>query len=314
MSDLVKYNKEYLPKGQGLINLGATCYFNSLLQCLLSCTSIFEVLTNIKDEEHVKNNSLAKHLLMLWESALRGENIYNICIPVWRDIISISQRQNNRVKMDSGQQDAHEGLMMFLDAMETIPEIRRLFMHRHLIQIFCDKCNDFVVEKKETNYVFEAQPDLKTEQVEKFKSVDEYYNTSMPLNEFLRKQNGYIDADFKCPKCQNLGEKLKITTLIMAPEILPVVFKKYRQKVVTPFPAKLEFFAKGGNKKYIYKLVAQSEHSGSMAGGHYWAICDRKDGWKVLNDSRVENHSAGPTENTYIIFYNYVGEVDTNEA
>jgi ubiquitin C-terminal hydrolase len=92
------------------------------------------------------------------------------------------------------------------------------------------------------------------------------------------------------------------------------LYLKYRQKVVTPFPAKLEFFAKGGNKKYIYKLVAQSEHSGSMAGGHYWAICDRKDGWKVLNDSRVENHSAGPTENTYIIFYNYVGEVDTNEA
>lgn len=308
MSDLIKYNKHYVPKGQGLINLGATCYFNSLLQCLLSCPAIFEVLDKIRDKEHVKNNSLARNMLLLWEMALKGESIYNICVPIWRDIINISQRQNNIVKMDSGQQDAHEGLMMFLDAMETIPEVQRLFMHRHRIQILCSDCKEFVVDKKETNLVFEAQPDLKTEQIEKFKDVDEYYNTSMPLNEFLRKQNGYVDANYKCPKCGKNGEKLKTTTLTMIPEILPVVLKKYKNKTVTPFPAKLEFLARGGKKKYVYSLVAQSEHSGTMAGGHYWAVCNRQDGWKILNDSSVNDHNAGPTEYTYIIFYNYIGE------
>jgi ubiquitin C-terminal hydrolase len=253
---------------------------------------------------------LAQNLLKLWSSALSGQPIYDMCIPIWRDIMTISQAQNNRVRMDAGQQDAHEGLMMFLDAMETIPEVQRLFQHRHNIRILCDKCKKIVSDKKEFNMVFVAQPDLKTPQHEKFKDVDEYYNTSMPLNEFLRKQNGYVDRDFICPnlECREKGEKFQTTTLSMIPEIIPVVLKKYHEKVPTPFPAKLEFLAKGGAKKYVYKLVAQSEHSGSMNGGHYWATGLRSDGWKNLNDGGVADTTPGPTDNTYIIFYNYIGE------
>lgn len=314
MSDLVKYDKSFIPNGQGLINLGATCYFNSLLQCILSCPSIYKVLNDNIDKEHVKSNSLAMKLMLLWETALKGESIYQICVPVWRDIIQISQKQNNRIRMDNGQQDAHEGLMMFLDAMETIPEVQRLFKHRHRIQIMCEHCNSCVSDTRGENFVFEVQADLKSEQIDKFKTVDEYYNTSMPLNEFLRKQNGYVDSNYACPKCGRKGEKFKTTTLTMIPEILPVLIKKYGNKVLTPFPAKLEFLAKGGQKKYVYKLVAQSEHSGSMSGGHYWAIGLRQNGWMVLNDSNANPGNAGPTENTYIVFYHYFGEENTNST
>lgn len=310
MSDLVTYKEKYVPKGQGFINLGATCYFNSLLQCILSCPAIYEVLDSIKDKDHVKRNSLAQNLLKLWNNALAGQSIFEIGIPIWRDILAISQSQKNQVRMDAGQQDAHEGLMMFLDAMETIPEVHRLFQHRHNIRILCTKCGKIVADNREFNMVFVAQPDLKTPQHEKFKDVDEYYNRSMPLNEFLRKQNGYIDKDYVCPnpECKDKSEKFQTTTLSMIPEIIPVVLKKYIEKVPTPFPARLEFLAKGGTKKYIYKLVAQSEHSGSMSGGHYWATGLRSDGWKSLNDGNVSDTTPGPTNNTYIIFYNYVGE------
>jgi hypothetical protein len=328
MSDLIPYDGQCVPTGQGFINLGATCYFNSLLQCLLSCPSIYKTLDNIKDKEYVKQNRLAQNMMKLWNASLRGESIREMCIPIWRDIIAISRAKNNRVRMDNGQQDAHEGLMMFLDAMETIPEVRRLFEHRHRTQILCDKCKEFVVDKREANLVFEVQPDLKTEQVERFKAIDDFYQTVMPLNEFLKKQNGYADKDFRCPKivgyrdelgpdgkqipilCGALGEKFRTTSLTMIPEILPVVIKKYYRKINTPFPAKLEFVAKGGTKKLIYELVAQSEHAGSMGGGHYWAIGKRADGWKNLNDGSVSPGVAGPTDNSYVIFYHYSGMVD----
>lgn len=307
--DLITYEEKHVPDGQGFVNLGATCYFNSLLQCLLSCPSIYQTLDSIRDKEHVKQNRLAQNLLKLWDSALKGEPIYNLCVPIWRDIIAISQRQNNRVRMNSGQQDAHEGLMMFLDAMETIPEVRRLFEHRHRIQVFCDLCKECVIDKKETNLVFEAQQDLKTEQLEKFKDIDEFYNTNMSLNDFLRKQNGYIDENHLCEKCGKKCEKFKTTTLTMIPEILPVVFKKYTHKSITPFPATLEFVSKGSQTKLIYKLVAQSEHSGTMMGGHYWAVGLRKSGWQTLNDSSVSQGRAGPTLSTYMVFYHYTGSV-----
>jgi ubiquitin C-terminal hydrolase len=91
----------------------------------------------------------------------------------------------------------------------------------------------------------------------------------------------------------------------MVPEILPIVFKKYMNKSITPFPATLEFVSNGIQTKLIYKLVAQSEHSGNMMGGHYWAICQRKSDWQTLNDLSVSSGQAGPTINTYMIFYHY---------
>ena len=45
----MEYNEDFVPKGQGLPNQGNTCYLNSIMQCLLSCSSIFETLEANKD-------------------------------------------------------------------------------------------------------------------------------------------------------------------------------------------------------------------------------------------------------------------------
>lgn len=311
MSDLIKYNEKLVPKGNGFINLGATCYHNSILQCLLSCTSIFQTLEKNIKKEHIFKNPLVQNMLKLHRESLNGKNVNNLCVPIWKDIMNISRSRQDNVRFNSGQQDAHEGLMLFLDVCDTIPEIKRLFEHRHRIRILCDKCQKWVVDRFETNLTFDVQSDLKTEQHLKFKNIDEYYNTSMPLNEFLRNQNGYVDENYICPNpdCKEKGFKYKTTTLTMIPEILPILIKKYKNKQVTPFPNSLEFLAKGKSEKLIYKLVAQSEHSGTISSGHYWAICKRSDGWKNLNDTSVNDGQPGPTPYTYVLFYHFDGTV-----
>lgn len=313
--DLLPLNQNYLSKGHGLANLGNSCYLNSIMQCILSCPAIFEELDKNSHKNHIKNNTFAQHLIELSKSALSGENIMEKGVVIWRDIINISNNRKDKYKILAGaQEDAHEGLMLFLDSLDRIPEIKRLFMHRHRIQITCDVCKKRVVDKYEENCVFEVQPDLKTEQHEKFKDIDEYFNRPMSLNEFLRKQNGYVDEDFTCPNeaCKAKGHKFKTTSITMLPEILPIVLKKYDRKVLTPFPHTLEFVVLGGKKKMVYQLTAQCEHAGSTMGGHYWAVCLRADGWKTLNDSSVSSGQSGPTPNTYILFYNFIRYEDVN--
>jgi uncharacterized UBP type Zn finger protein len=250
----------------------------------------------------------------MFEAAYKGESIVDACINVSKDILLMARNKKNKVKMDFfTQQDSHEGLLMLLEALDTIPEVKRLFQHRHRNMIKCSKCQKVVVDKPEDNLVFEVQPDLKSEQHTIF--LDQKNNTtSQDLNDFLKKQDSFVDADFICPSCKQKGEKFKATVLTMVPEILPIVLKKYRGKCCTPFPNKLEFTNKSATKKYRYMLIAQSEHSGGMSGGHYWAVCLRQSNndlaWKLINDREISDGKCGPTINTYIIFYHYLDSVD----
>lgn len=57
----------------------------------------------------------------------------------------------------------------------------------------------------------------------------------------------------------------------------------------------------------LYRLAAVTNHSGSMAGGHYTAQCrsflDEK--WYDCNDSSVreDRYVEGPSGSAYVLFY-----------
>lgn len=308
--DLRQYSLERAAKPNGFRNAGNTCFFNSLLQCLLSCTSIFDVLREHAKEEHIAKNPLAKRLLALYDQSTKEHpGVVNQSKNIWLEVLRFAQTRKDKVTMRLGQQeDAHEGLMMLLDIMESLPRVRQLFVHRYRTRILCQRCEEFVVDRREDNTVFEVQPDLKNDQDPRFSKIDPHYNKELSLNEFLRLQNSSVDKQHRCEKCGMTSMKFKTVNLCMVPEILPIAFKKYQRKIRTPFPEILEFAAKGDpNRRFRYCLVAQSEHSGGPHGGHYWAICKRKDGWYRLDDMSVTKATPGATPNTYMIFYHFEG-------
>lgn len=55
---LIVYNNESGLLPSGFINLGATCYFNALLQSILSCTSFIDIIFN--EREIFNNNSITR--------------------------------------------------------------------------------------------------------------------------------------------------------------------------------------------------------------------------------------------------------------
>lgn len=309
--DLLTYNKDYLWATQGLHNTGNICYFNSMMQCLLSCPSFWETLDGIRDKPHIQKNSLMREFVKVLDLLKNGQSIYDKCLNISNQIIAIAQKRNDIYKMNHGQEDMNEGLCMLFDTLTLVPELERLFMYRQRTLIRCGKCGH-ETNIPEMNSILTVQHDLKIEQHETFKDDDEQYGKSITFDQFIKKQNSYIDGDHKCSKCELRGMKFQSVRLSMVPEILVTVIKKYDAKTATPFPNELVFNCTDGKTQMTYGLVAQSEHAGSRASGHYWAICLRKENnnlvWKRLNDGSVSDDTPGPTKTSYVLFYHFMGK------
>jgi ubiquitin C-terminal hydrolase len=367
MSNLVAYNTQHEMSEFGLVNTGVICYFNSVMQSMLSCTSFIEAIKHIGATQEVKNPIMMKfvELVGLTEeldildnrveelnsdkiksdkiksdkiksdkleesqkkltekySKIKNATILNqrraviinslriISPSIWREMVVFLCRKNKTDIRNflSGQQCAREGFHYLMDSLDAFNGIQNLFIHRYKSMIRCFKCDDWVSKKECVYSLFEVQADLTTPQLDQFKSYDlKLYTEGQTMNEFLQKQPGYVE-DFICPKCKDRDAKYKVNYLVMAPEILVVLSKKYvagrKLDVYTEFPETMEFPGSAGPLKY--QAVSQIEHTGGLNGGHYWAISKRRDGWRTLNDTRISDGEFKPTNNTYMVFYHLV--------
>lgn len=324
--DLIKYNENFCFTPIGFKNNGVICYFNSMLQSLLSCTSFIEKIIAEKS-----NNPVITHLKELINLHLEllikqnkpdnniehiNKRIYDMSIIIWHDMFLLNRQKNKNFNFN-GQQCASEGFNNLINAIDECWSIRNLFTHRYNTNLYCFDCNKWVSSVNNVNNIFTIEPELEIKQLEKFSKFDEKENHIFNelydlnnigrLNKYMIKQNTFVDADYKCPKCNKKGEKYKLNYLVMIPEILIVMSKKYdnnleKKNIMTDFPKYLLFRGNDGILKY--EAVSQIEHSGNLNSGHYWSISKRKDDkWYILNDMNVSESEFKPTENTYMVVY-----------
>lgn len=314
MSEFIKYNSNYALPPAGFNNLGFTCYYNSLLQGLLSCTSFIEELDN--NREYNSSNELARVItylvdkLKLYQNGADTIEEINALGPFsWRVLIKkLAEKSPEFAQFAVGQQCAAEGFSLFLQALEDKKIIQNLFFYRRKNKLYCSDCSSYFSIINEMNNIFEVEADLK--------NMDENKNTVIKnMNDFLLKQIDEVDENCLCSNCGVKSKKIKYSNLVMVPEVLFVMSKKYKYSretnrgeklnVYTDFPKTLIFTSKN-KTKIQYEAVAQIQHSGGLNGGHYWAICKRKTGWFNINDNNVSPATYSPDNNTYIVIYHIV--------
>ena len=318
---IIKYDLQYIPGPFGFRNVGSTCYFNALFQSLLSCSSITETLIKNKNNPLYHKNKISRIYLETINMFLKYKtdkslkyDLLHFSPTLWTVMINLSRKRKDNIPFTSGQQCAREGLYLLLNAMENLHSIQRLFLHRYKSRLYCPECTSWSSEIEKTHIMFDVQPNLKTEQSVLFSKIDPNYNKTLNMNEYLFRRTSYVDNDHICSSCKKRCEKYKVTSLVMIPEILVVLSKKYsidgkrKLNIKTEFPEKLVFNGVSDSEPvYLnYEAVAQIEHIGGLNSGHYWAICKRDDGWYNINDSITTKSRFCPTINTYMVFYHYI--------
>lgn len=308
--EFILYDAKLVPRPHGFNNTGSICWLNSLTQSLFSLPG-FNQTALTSGSKNKALRVIKQALLTMLSSDVTARAVLSNSAVLSNMITTYASTRRDRELFGSGQQCAREGFHMILDMLKN-PKVEMMFTHRYRHDITCSACRSVISSKKEENTMFEIEPDM----------VD---TGSTSVAEFLRKTNSET-YDFRCSACGDTRPKSRISTLVMVPEVLPILIKKYKvvngtsvkMNVVVPFPEFLEF--KGTTKTLTYRVVATVEHAGSVSSGHYWSQCLRPSGdqlsWHNINDSSVMaiqpmiSSDAGPryigTNETYMVFYHII--------
>jgi ubiquitin C-terminal hydrolase len=312
----IPFNPYLLPEPFGFANGGNTCYWNALFQALLTCTSLRELIEGHRDDEKFISNPIITELLSIYDG-LESSGISNRACELWDVTQKYRESQGKPTFTRGSQQDANEMFMYLTGMLEDNPSIMRLFMHAYHVIFFCHKeCNMWTSKVKQVEICFFVDPSFTTPQIAELSMLPKKIVKEGNLSSYIYHRRGYVDKDTRCPKCQTLGPFLQEYRLFTLPGILMVVSKNYFKNENADFPPVVHIPARNpadappSEKRLLrYEAIAQIQHSGSMSGGHYWAICKRKGGWWNLNDTSVTKagDEFSPNANTYCVIYHYVG-------
>ena len=287
---------------KGLANLGNTCYFNSMLQCLLNCNPLVNYFLN----HRYKGTN--KHVLKFG----------NVVKLYWTDEQNIIQ-PTNTLKMLCAwapqfegfrQQDSHEAYLCFIEGL-----------HQCLKEEYTGtRYNICIQDKDARNQWNEEKSSIITEifmgQL-KVTVDDTHYETFRSL-EVSTAVDTTVEAlvfDFFKPE-QTQDSKLTIKRRIKYPPlVLPIVIKQFFRKNTVEFKEHLDltWYVDEPFKKVYYKLYGIIVHGGNRNGGHYISMTRWNDQWYENNDSRVTeiNFEDVPKNNIYMLFYIRVNSSDS---
>jgi ubiquitin carboxyl-terminal hydrolase 2/21 len=317
----------------GLMNIGNTCYVNTMIQCLGHCTSFLHFV--LSGKYHKKRDNIVDELrdifIELWIHN-NGVMPNKFLKYIKNHITAINVFEQN---------DIHEFLMLFIDRMNRdiseqvnphqflskltyedtqIDKLKKrldkawintvhkeyspiidYFHGQYISQIICGNC-------KKLHHTYELFNILDVPIHKENKTLTECLSQYTD-HEYL---NVNDNAEWKCDNCKESVKSLKTMKFWRLPKILIVCLKRFthdlrkkEQDISIPQELDLTQYAIG-TSQCSYSLKSIACHSGSFGRGHYYSVCKNPNGnWYRIDDTVINkmNEYYDFPSVAYVMFY-----------
>jgi len=326
----------------GLINLGNTCFMNSILQCLAKEKTLRKYFcSKSHTKSPMRSIKLANAFGRLMDEMWSNDNVGEAINPnyVKHEVQRLCQRF-----MGTRQHDSQEFLRTLIEGLHD--ELNRIKTKPTYTYDDLDDMRDNekggVVWKR---YISREQSVIQDLFVGQLRSTltcstcnhasvtfDPFWDLSLPIPSKLLDsvninqcfqaftQEEVLDGSEKptCEKCKKLRRCTKRFLIEKCPKVLVIHLKRFSgQRYRTKLTAKVNFpheldigqFTVSRERR-MFRLFGVSNHIGGTGGGHYTAFAKHPDTsqWNLYNDARVSTANARDvvTSGAYVLFYELV--------
>ena len=274
----------------GFNNTGVICWFNSLLQCLLSSHYFVKIIMLTHSD-----NLIIKSLQDLIKSINeRPQEVHNSSIILKSLLVILKDKDSNRFReFAMGQQSASEGFTLLLDYIDN-NSLSALFTHRYEERVVWEKNLNKIESKiigNNNQFMIFDENELKKSGLSEYIKYHEH-----PLDEY-KSENPDTDPETKFKRLYVLRYLPKVVVMLLN--------RYYKRNRDISLPEEFKIPSCQFDGFMLYKKIAEIDHMGSLNGGHYISKIIRNNKAYMCNDSTYVPYRLETTSNTYMTFYEY---------
>ena len=286
----------------GLKNLGQTCYFNSIVQCLFHCPLFREAINNVP--QPVFSVAVLRELRLLFsQMGKESSSRYLDTLRCFSAAINIPECKEANMNKNR-QEDAGEFFLRLIEHFsEKFKPLADIFEGDLRSTLTCQRCFQSYTKTDPFRLLALSFPERNDHNVSHTHDVYDF------LNDFVRSE---IISGYDCAHCPTQNQTEKTLDILSTPKVLVLQLKRFKglqkMKDFVKFPSKLrlKYASVGDGEHQLYCLTGIVCHRGStITNGHYLSYILVEEKWLKADDETIREvrYETVKREEAYLLFY-----------